>query len=125
MVCFHIVLAYPEEKRNVINVLNEKRIKHLCRSYNADLFDQYTSKGVRYIYLAACDADAVCILRDVPPSIYCVFITILRSNTLVYTHSKLTKERTTPPRDLLLKRVYWTASQLEKRCIDCSVPTRI
>lgn len=115
MVCFHLVIGYEEDKRDVINVMNKKRLEHICRSYNADM-SNLVLEGTRYsVSVAACDQDAVGILRDIPAGMYCISINILRTDILVYSHYKVTQTKVVPPRNFLLKQVYWTASQLEPR----------
>jgi len=115
MVCFDITLAYPLQKSERNNIVQEKRIEYLRRHANADRLDWKEGNNVMYIRFSACDEDAIGFLRDIPQPIYCVEIRILRTAELFYTFTKLTGAQVVPPRySLLDKRVFWAASQLER-----------
>lgn len=120
MVCFEIRIAYPQSKRNVINQMNERRLEHIRKLYNADAYDQGIEDNVCSVRLTACDMDAAGILRDIPPEMYCVWVKILRTDIFLYSFYKVTQKKVIPPRDPLLKQVYWAASQLEPRYLRAS-----
>lgn len=121
MVCFTILLSYPCSERAVQNTMNEKKLEYLRRHHKADFVGAWIDGGIQFFQIVACGEDAVSILRDVPSSIHCISVNILRSETLLYSYSKVTHQRTIPPHDLLLKKVYWAASQLERRHQDLRV----
>lgn len=114
MVCFDIFLAYPLHSREKRNVVFAARIKHLRRHYNVDETSSFSTDSTRYVRVSVCDDDAIGFLRDLPEPTYCVWIRFLRSNALFYANSKATGNWVVPPKELLLKRVYWLASSLEK-----------
>lgn len=115
MVCFDILVAYPYAERYVQNTMNEKQLEHLRRHYNADFLGGWIDGGIQFFELALCDRDAIGFLRDVPSSVYCVSVKILRTDTFLYSFYKATGMEVKPPRNPLLKEVYWAASQLERR----------
>ena len=115
MVCFDILLAYPYSEKYVQNTMNEKHLEHLRKQYNADPLGAWIDGGIQFFEFAVCDEDAVGLLRDVPPSIYCVSVKILRTDIFLYSYYLVTGMAVKPPRNLLLKKVYWSASQLERR----------
>lgn len=115
MVCFNILIAYSYSQRHVQNTMNEKRIEHLRRHYNADFIGGWIDGGIQFFELAVCDEDAIAFLQDIPPAVYCISVKILRSDALVYSYAKVTHVRTIPPKHPLIKQVYWAASQLERR----------
>jgi hypothetical protein len=115
MVCFNILLAYPIRTKNVMNLLQTRRLHLLQRKYNADIFEVGQDNNTAFVRITACDEEAVGILRDIPSPIYCVEIRMLWSKELLYGFKKITGVNAVPPRDsLLLKQVYWGASQLER-----------
>jgi hypothetical protein len=115
MVCFHILLAYPVNPKESANQVFFKQLAHLCKGLNADLTYWYETNDVIYIRVAVCDTEAVTLLRDIPSPVYCVSVSLSQKNQPLYKFYKVLQEEVRPPRDLLLKRVYWTASQLEPR----------
>ena len=118
MVCFDITLAYPLGNSYKGLLVQEQRMEHLRRYHNADILGSKTEDGVVYMRFAICDEEAVALLRDMPTPVYCVQIKILRTEGLLYSFWRLTQTKCVPPRDSkLLKDVYWSASQLERRLI--------
>ena len=116
MVCFDILLAYPIQNRNVMNVLQTRRLDLLRKQYNADIYELAEVNDTVYVRVIVCDESAVGFLRDVPPPIYCTQIRLLWNKKILYSFKKVTGESIVPPRDsLILKQVYWSASQLERR----------
>ena len=116
MVCFDISIVYPLQKREKINVVQIQRLEHLRKYYNADIIETKKEAGHVIVRYAVCDFDAVGLLRDISDPLYCVEIKILRTNICLYSFKKITGVSILPPRDSnLLKQVYWTASQLERR----------
>lgn len=115
MVCFDITVAYPLQRRHATNILQHQRIEHLRKHFNADILGSKNVNDIMYVRFAVCDEDAIGLLHDIPHPIYCVQISILRSRELFYSFKKITGLSVVPPRDsLLLKRVFWGASQLER-----------
>lgn len=115
MVCFDILLAYPQNEKDIMNTMNEKRLEHIRRVHNADFCGGYVEDNICYVRLRACNLDAAGLLKDIPPLMYCVWVNILRTDIVLYSFFKVTQEKVIPPRNLLLKEVYWAASQLEPR----------
>ena len=114
MVCFDIVLAYPLSSRHRANEVFDQRLEHLRKHYRADSLGELYEGGLKLTRFAICDEDAVAFLRDVPNPTFCISITLLRSDTLLYSNYKATGQSIRPPQHLLLKQVYWTAAKLEK-----------
>jgi hypothetical protein len=121
MVCFEIVVSIPFNGKKTVNVLNEKCMEHLRKCYNADIIKE---KDGLYKILA-CNEDAVGFLQDLPRPIVCIRVSLLHQKILLYSNYSLTKERCIPPRDLLLKQVYWAASQLERHLQTDPIPSRM
>ena len=119
MVCFDITLAYTSSQNYRTRVTQERRLEHLRKHYNADSIGTPLEKnGILYRRFALCDEDAVGFLRDIPEPVYCIQIKILRTESLFYSFWKATNIAVTPPRKhKLLKDVYWSASQLERRFV--------
>jgi hypothetical protein len=118
MVCFDITVAYPLQQRESTNLLQKKRLEHLRKYFNADILGMGIHSGDMTVRFAACDFDAANLLRDIPEPVYCIQIKILRTDVVLYSNKKKTGLAVIPPRDsLILKKVYWNASQLERRCI--------
>lgn len=118
MVCFDITFAYPLQQKTSGNLLQAKRLEQLRKYFNADTLGSGTHLGEKTVRFAVCDFDAVALLRDIPEPIYCLEIKILRTDIVLYSNKKKTGIAIIPPRDsLVLKKVYWNASQLERRCI--------
>lgn len=116
MVCFDITVAYPLQQRQKNNIVQEQKMEHIRKSFNADILGSFVKENIQYIRFAVCDEDAFGLLRDIPQPVYCVEISILRTKDLFYSFKKITGLKVIPPRDiLLLKKVYWAASQLERR----------
>ena len=116
MVCFQITIAYPLQRRYQTNILQEQKINHMIKYHNGDYLDEEQVDNEMHIRVAICDEDAVGFLRDIPGGTYCLQIKVLRNNTLLYSFWKVTHVEVAPPRyDPLLKKVYWSASQLERR----------
>ncbi len=110
MVCFELILSIPISEKSTVNVLNEKYLEHLRKSYNADI-----QKNKENIYtILVCNEDAVGFLQDLPNPVVCIRVNLLHEKILLYSNYSLTKQKSIPPRELLLKRVYWAASQLER-----------
>jgi hypothetical protein len=118
MVCFDITLAYPSDITYRIRVSQEKHLEHLRRNHSADSLGSFKKDGIVYTRFAVCDEDAVGLLRDIPHPVYCVSIQILRTKSVLYSFWKVTQQFVIPPRNnTLLKDVYWSASQLERRLL--------
>jgi hypothetical protein len=117
MVCFDITFACKVHSRTSANDVNDVRFQHLCKHYDADLVSTITEDRIQLSRVIACDEDAVSILHDVPSPMYCVSIKVYRSDSILYQNAKVTHQKSIPPRDTLLKRVYWTASSLERRML--------
>jgi len=114
MVCFDIEIAYPVSERRQTNQTYERRIEHLRHHYRADPLSQEFYGAYKHLRFALCDEDAVSFLRDVPQPTFCVSIKLLRSDSFLYSNGKYTKRWIKAPKHLLLKKIYWTASSLEK-----------
>jgi hypothetical protein len=114
MVCFEIEIAYPIQKRQHSNTTYQKRIQHLQKHYCADPVAIKHNESFQHFTFAICDEDAVGFLRDLPFPTFCVKVAILRTNVLLYSNYKYTGVYVYPPRNQLLKRVYWQASSLQK-----------
>ncbi len=114
MVCFDIELAYPLSQRNESNLAYEQRLEHLRKHYRADGIETTYKKNLKVVRFAVCDEDAIGFLRDVPPPTFCLSIKILRTDVYLYKNYKATGQYVYPPHLLLLKQVYWKASQLQK-----------
>jgi hypothetical protein len=118
MVCFDITLAYPTLQSYKATLTQEQRLEHLRKHYNADTLGTSRENGIVYVRFAVCDEDAVGLLRDIPHPVYCIQIKILRRNSLLYSFWKVTNIEVIPPRNhKVLKDVYWSASQLERRLV--------
>jgi hypothetical protein len=116
MVCFDISIAYPLQRRYQTNILQEEKISHMIKYHNGDFLGGKQIDNEMHIRVAICDEDAVGFLRDIPAGAYCLQIKDLHKNTLLYSFWKVTNVEVLPPRyDLILKKVYWSASQLERR----------
>ena len=115
MVCFDITFACNVHSKSSANDVNDVRFQHLCKHYNTDLVSTITDDRIQLSRVIACDEDAVSILHDVPSPMYCVSVKIHRSEMYLYQNAKVTHTKTIPPRDALLKDVYWMASSLERR----------
>lgn len=114
MTCFDITIAYPIHERTNVNKSYDKHIDHLRKHYNANLLGTFVQNGEKHLRIALCDLDAANFLRDVPQPTYCIRIHLLRTGKILYTNRKSLWEWTPPPQDPILKKVYWSASQLEK-----------
>ncbi len=117
MVCFDILLSVRVHSKKSANAVNDIRFKHMCKHYNVEILNTYTEDRVQYRRVIACDEDAVAILYDIPSPMVCVSVKIYRSDTVLYQNSKVTHKKSIPPRETLLKRVYWMASSLERRLL--------
>lgn len=88
----------------------------MLKYHNGDFI---TSKNVNnevYVTFTICNEDAVGFLRDIPSTSYVLEIKDKYKGSLFYSFWKATGTAVRPPRyDLLLKKVYWSASQLERR----------
>ncbi len=122
MVCFSILFAQPEIKIERQKIVQDMRFQHLCKHYNAEQIGRFCMDGMEYLEIAVCDLEAIALLRDVPEPLTCVFVKIHRKDIFLYKHYKMLKDECIPPRDPFLKRVYWTASQLERRLKSYSSP---
>lgn len=114
MTCFEIILAVPVFERQTMNVLNDKKIAQLRKSYNADICKQKTAENQTVFQILVCNEDAVGFLQDLPSPVVCLRVSLVHEKTLLYSNYKKTHTKTIPPRELLLKQVYWSASQLER-----------
>jgi hypothetical protein len=117
MTCFEIVLAYPLQERQVVNLMNEKRVNQLCKYYSADFRIAACEEGNRLIKVRVCDMDAVGLLHDMPSGVYCVYVEVLHDRIPLYSNYKATHTWLKPPRELILKKVYWAATKLEREFI--------
>jgi hypothetical protein len=118
MVCFDITLAVPLYQSYKRNVVQMQRIEHLRKANNADVLGCVKENDIEYIRFAACDEDAVGLLRDAPHPVYCVQVKLLRTENLLYSFYKATLKKVIPPRDnKVLKDIYWSASQLERNYV--------
>ncbi len=115
MVCFQIHLAFRLEKRDVINESNVHRFHHLAKHYLGTISSIIYDGSYCQSTILLCDEDAVAFLRDLPPPVFVTSIQILRSPVCLYSFYKWTKKQIRPPKNLLLKQVYWMASSLESR----------
>lgn len=97
-----------------MNLLNDKKIAQLRKSYNADICKQKTAEEQTVFKILVCNEDAVGFLRDLPSPVFCLRVSLLHEKILLYSNYKQTHEKTIPPREFLLKQVYWSASQLER-----------
>ena len=122
MVCFRIVFAQPVIKIERQKIVQDVRFQHLCKLYNAEQIGRFTMDGMEYLEVAVCDLESIALLRDVPEPLTCFSVKLYRNDTFLYKHYKMMKEECIPPRDPFLKRVYWTASQLESRLKPYSNP---
>jgi hypothetical protein len=121
MVCFDIVLAFPlgTKQQTLGNVM---RMDHIQENYVADVVGCFELNGYLVFRLAACDKDAVGILRDLPCPFFCLQVKLLRTDRILYRNFKATGDSKRPPRDsTILKDVYWSATNLEK----CHTPNSI
>ena len=117
MVCFQVKLIHALSKRRLRNLMVDQKLEHLFHHRSASLLEiKYIPHKKQSIYtVLVCDEDAVALLRDMPPKILCLSIRLQKTNTLLYSNYKLTREWSRPPRDPLMKDVYWMASKLEPR----------
>lgn len=115
MVCFTIEFAQPVMKLERQRVSQEMRLQHMSKHYNAGPLQGYEKDGIEYIRFAVCDYEAVDLLRDIPDPMTCVSVKLQRNDVYLYKNYKVVKEECPPPRDSLLKKVYWMASKLERR----------
>ncbi len=115
MPCYTIVLQYPYQSRAISNVVLCHRIQHLASHSCADLQEISKEGATLQFRITACDEDVITILRDVPVPMTCIEVRNPHTKDLLYSNRKLTKIWVRPPRELLLKRIYWQASKLEQR----------
>ena len=115
MTCFEILFAFPISEFDRKNLGNRLRLEHLRKHYSADQIHIYDKNGFSFFQYSVCDEDAVGFLRDVPFPVFCVWIKLLRSDTLFYSCFKATQKYVIPPRfPKVFKDVYWAATKLEK-----------
>jgi hypothetical protein len=114
MVCFEVEIAVPLSQRHDSNNVFLQRIDHLRKHYNGDPLQSFVKQNYRHLRFAFCDEDAVGFLRDVPHATICVQIKFIRTDILLYSNYKYTGTSSVPPKQLLLKKVYWMASSLER-----------
>lgn len=119
MVCFQVSLSFQRVPRRLVNLMIDQRLEHLFRHCSAELKEKaFLYETFSYVYtVLVCDEDAVRLLRDAPLQVTCLEIQLRSSGSLFYSNPKLTGKWVRPPRDLELKRVYWSASKLEPRGI--------
>ena len=114
MVCFDVEIAYPVSERHQNNVVFEQRIEHLRKLHRGDILSKKFEGNLQHQRFSFCNEDAFAFLRDVPQPTFCVSIKLLRSDLYLYKNYKYTKQCVKPPKHLLLKKIFWTASSLEK-----------
>jgi len=114
MVCFDVEIAYPLTERRRNNLVFEQRVEHLRKLYRGDRLSKTMKNGFQHERFSFCDGDTFAFLRDVPEPTFCVSIKLLRSDLYLYHNFKYTKQCVKPPKHLLLKKIFWTASSLEK-----------
>lgn len=114
MVCFTITIAYPLSAREKNNMVYEQRLEHLRKHYRADSISQRYEGNEKHVTFALCDEDAIAFLRDLPQPTACVSVGIMRTDIVLYSNYKRTGVFVQPPHNLLLKKVYWRAAQLQK-----------
>lgn len=130
MTCFELVLAYSLEhhcsaptsrvNRQVQREIQRKQqqqkqhIDHLCKHATAASRGSFVEGTTQIVIISACDLDAVSLLRDMPSGVYCLLVRRLFQNDVVYSNWKATQKTISPPRDSMLKQVYWAASKLER-----------
>jgi hypothetical protein len=86
---------------------------HLFKHSNADCLEKMKTERYAVYRVSVCDMDAYTLLRYSPEGMSCLWVRFLHSKDLLYSNTKASKVWVRPPRDLLLKRVYWAASKLE------------
>ena len=118
MVCFEILLSYPIHRRKLVNEISDVRMNHLFKHAGASCLEKVETERYRLYRVSVCDMDAHTLLRYSPEGMGCLWIRFLYSQALLYANAKTTDLWIRPPRDLLLKRVYWAASKLEKASLD-------
>ena len=118
MVCFEVVFAFKQVPRRIVNVMVDHRLEHLFKQYSAELKDKAVESEMVLYKVLVCDEDAVRLLRDVPVQILCVEVRIRKTGSLLYSNAKLTRSWIRPPQQLLLRRVYWSASKLEPKGLE-------
>ena len=114
MVCFELLLTYPIHSREVVNRIADVRMGHLFKHSSATCLEKLTTETHRLYRVSVCDEDAYMLLRYSPERMGCLWVRFLYAQALLYTNSKATELWIRPPRDPLLKKVYWAASKLEK-----------
>lgn len=118
MVCFEIVLSYQLGKRRVRNLMIHQQLKHLFFHRSASIVEtDYSPQFILYTVLV-CDGDAIALLRDMPQKILCLRVSLHATSELLYSNVKKTRVFCPPPRDPLLKDVYWMASKLEPKALE-------
>ncbi len=115
MPCYTLVLQHPYQSRAISNVMLCHRLEHLASHACADLQEISKQETTLQFRITACDEDVITILRDVPAPMTCIEVRNTHTKELLYSNRKVTKVWTRPPRELLLKRIYWQASKLEQR----------
>ena len=115
MVCFTIAFAQPVIHQPRKKITQDMRIQHICKHTNAEILSRAVLEGVEYFEMAVCDNEAIDLLRDMPEPITCLSIKFHKKDIALYKNYKILKEECVPPTNSYLKRVYWTASQLESR----------
>lgn len=114
MVCFEILFGLPLYTRESMNLAFQARFDHLRKHYNGDRLNSWINEKILYTRVRICDEDGVSLLRDVPRNTFCVSVKVLYTDHLLYSNGYRTGVQVVPPKDLLFKRVYWTAMSLEK-----------
>jgi hypothetical protein len=114
MVCFIVEIAYPFVERHQNHLVFEQRIEHLRKLHCGDRLSKTLQNGFQHQRFSFCDEDTFAFLRDVPEPTFCVSIKLLRSDLYLYSNYKYTSKSIKPPKHLLLKKIFWTASSLEK-----------
>lgn len=114
MVCFELLLTYPIPTRELVARIAEVRMDHLFKHSSATCLERLSTTTHRLYRVSVCDEDASMLLRYSPEGTGCLWVRFLHAKTLLYSNSKATELWIRPPRDPLLKKVYWAASKLEK-----------
>jgi hypothetical protein len=114
MVCLELEIAFPIPPRYASEQTYLQRIDHLRKHYNADFIAKHYKGDFVHALFAVCDEEAAGFLRDLPAPTFCVKISYLRNDTVLYTNYKYTGLYTPAPKILILKKIYWLASSLEK-----------
>jgi hypothetical protein len=118
MVCFEILFAYPLHFREKVNTVHQEAMYHMIKYHNGDFLESHLVNDEIQVKVVICNEDAIGLLRDIPPTTYVLQIKDKYQGSFLYSFWKATGKAVRPPRyNVLLKKVYWSASQLERRRI--------